>query len=185
MSAQENLLVEYKELRSEIQQEISLHNSLITFMITTVVAVLAFALDNNNILLYLLPFGIIIPISMRVVYYRYAMVKLAAYIIVFLESEIEGLNWETRNRLFLEDNKMKFYDKITISHYYEGIILSIISYSLYIWKLIENGNTNKIYFITPILLIVWEALITIRIASFDKDKKKWVCEWEKFKISNG
>lgn len=42
MSAQDNLIIKYQELRSEIQHKVELHNSLITFMITTVIAVLAF-----------------------------------------------------------------------------------------------------------------------------------------------
>ena len=74
---QANLAKEYEDLRDEIKQKIELHNSLITFMITAVIAVLAFALENNNAMLYLLPFGIIIPISMRVTYYRTGMIKMS------------------------------------------------------------------------------------------------------------
>ena len=90
----DNIIKEYEELRNEIKQKVELHNSLITFMITTVIAILAFAVEGDSTILYLLPFGIIIPISMRVTYYRTAMLKLSAYIIVFLESEIEELNWD-------------------------------------------------------------------------------------------
>lgn len=57
MNDQENIIREYEDLRNEVKQKIELHNSLITFMITTVIAVLAFALESKNTLLYLLPFG--------------------------------------------------------------------------------------------------------------------------------
>lgn len=40
MNEQDNIVKEYEELRSEIKQKTDLHNSLVTFMITTVVAVL-------------------------------------------------------------------------------------------------------------------------------------------------
>lgn len=181
MSAQDNLIIEYQELRSEIQNKVELHNSLVTFMITTVIAVLAFALESDNILLYLLPFGIIIPISMRIVYYRSAMVKLSAYIIVFLESNLTGLKWETRNRQFVMKNGFNFYDKVTTSHYYEGIILSIICYTLYIWSLLENKKINIFYIGLPLLLLIWEAVITNRIKSFDKDKEKLIKGWSELK----
>lgn len=98
MNEQENIIREYETLREEIKQKIELHNSLITFMITTVVAILAFALESNNTLLYLLPFCVIISISMRIAYYMEAIVKLSAYIIIYIEDKIEGLNWETRNK---------------------------------------------------------------------------------------
>ncbi len=97
MKAHDNVIKEYEDIRGEIKQKIELHNSLIMFMITTVVAVLAFAVQGDNSILYLLPFGIIIPTSMRITYYRTAMAKLSAYIIVYIENKIKGLNWETRN----------------------------------------------------------------------------------------
>ena len=48
MHKDEYIMKEYEDIRGEIKQKIELHNSLITFMITTVVAVLAFALERNN-----------------------------------------------------------------------------------------------------------------------------------------
>lgn len=103
----DNLIIEYEELRNEINQKVELHNSLVTFMITTVVAILAFALESENSLLYILPFGIIIPISMRVTYYRTVMTKLSSYISVYLESDIEELNWETRNTRLNHEEKLR------------------------------------------------------------------------------
>ncbi len=40
MSKKENIIKEYETLRAEMLRKIELHNSLITFMITTVVALL-------------------------------------------------------------------------------------------------------------------------------------------------
>lgn len=92
MDTYEILLKEYECLKSEIQQKIELHNSLTMFMITTVIAILAFALESDNSLLYLLTFGIIIPVSMRIAYYITAMVKLSAYISVFIEKSRDEQN---------------------------------------------------------------------------------------------
>lgn len=188
MNEQENIIKEYEDLRSEIKQKIELHNSLITFMVTTVVAVLAFALESNNPLLFLLPFGIIIPISMRITYYRAAMVKLSAYIIIYIESEIEGLNWETRNTQLINVDQSNLYDSFTISHYYEGIIMSIVCYVLYIGNYIKDKTMNLqtiVCLIIPFILVIWEAIITKRIVTFNKQKNEWIKKWKDFKDSNG
>lgn len=179
-----NILKEYEDLRNEIKQKIELHNSQIIFMITTVIAILAFALESKNELLYLLPFGIIIPISMRITYYRTVMAKLSAYIIVFIEDKIEGLNWETRNRELIKSDKSSLFDKCTISHYFEGLMLSIGCCSLYIWSLIEGKiiNAQKIIFLAVLLILVaWEAVITKRIITFNNEKSDWVEKWKGYR----
>lgn len=80
---------EYNTLRAEVLQKIELHNKLIMFAITTTVAILAFAFSQNNAYLFLLPFCVIIPVSLRVIYYRSAMVKIM-HILLYL------LNLKTR-----------------------------------------------------------------------------------------
>ena len=63
MDRQELLMKEYKSLRDEISQQIGLHNTLLTFTITTTIAVLSFVFAQDTILpfLFLLPFCIINP----------------------------------------------------------------------------------------------------------------------------
>lgn len=130
MSKKEIIIKEYEQLRSEIEQKIGIQNSLITFMITAVIAVLAFAVEGNNSILYLLPFGIIIPTSMRITYYRTAMARLSAYIVVYIEKNMKGLNWETRIHKFVYNGHDTFHDNVTISQHYEGMILSVMCYLL-------------------------------------------------------
>lgn len=155
-------------------------------MITAVIAVLAFALENNNAMLYLLPFGIIIPISMRVTYYRTGMIKMSSYIIVYLETEINDLNWETRCSRMVDKRKNNFYNIITISHYYEGLILSVICYILYFFYH-DKVKTIKsvIELVIPMFLVLWEAIITKRIAFFYDEMDDWISKWEDFKSNNG
>lgn len=181
MCKQDNIIREYDGLRNAITQKIQLHNSLTTFMITSVIAVFAFALGNDNMLLYLLPFGIIIPVSMRIAYYRSAIAKISAYIMIYIEEETEGLNWETRNYNLLTNSRNKFFDKITSSHYFEGLILGLICYGLSIINLIERNETNLkvfIYLISATTLIIWEIVITKRIMSIKSEKKVWVKKWK-------
>lgn len=181
MSDQDVLLKEYESLKSEINQKIELHNSLTMFMITTVIAILAFALESGNSLLYLLPFGIIIPVSMRIAYYRTAMVKLSAYISVFIEKRIKELNWETRNMHFVNKGESKLHNFFTISHFYEGLILSLICCVLFFLNYLNN-NPASLYIILwtifVLFLVAWEILITLRIKGIDKEKNDWIKKWE-------
>ncbi len=187
MSKKENIIKEYETLREEMLQKIELHNSLITFMITTVVALLTFSLTQDEPLLYLLPFCIIIPITMRVTYYRTMMVKLSAYIIVYLEKDIKGLEWETRNTRFVNSEDNQLYNNLTISHYYEGFLLGLVSYGLYVYNFTKNKRLDCnviILALLPLILVIWEWIITKRIAYFHKEKNKWIREWENFRNNN-
>lgn len=64
-----NMIKEYESLRNEILQKIQLTNTLLNFAVTTAVAILAFAVEskNKNAFLFLVPFCVLIPISVRIV----------------------------------------------------------------------------------------------------------------------
>lgn len=191
----DNLLIEYNNLRAEINQKIELHNTLLTFTITTVVAILTFALvqEEINPYLFLLPFCIIIPISMRIAYYRTTMVKISAYMIVFLEKELQDINWETRNAEFvnLSNSKGKktykkssVFTKLTALRYFECLLLSIVCYVIYLCTYLPNQNSSFVlicHVIIPLFLVVFEALVTKRINSTNHDRVKYCLYWEKIK----
>ncbi len=184
MSKKENIIKEYEQLRGEIEQKIGIQNSLITFMITAVIAVLAFAVEGSNSILYLLPFGIIIPTSMRITYYRTAMARLSAYIVVYIEKNIKGLNWETRIHKFVYNGRHTFHDNVTISQHYEGMILSVMCYLLYLFDFLKDKTISLwvvVCTIVPILFVIWELVITKRIAGFTKERNFWIEQWESFK----
>lgn len=183
-----NKIIEYDNLRNEINQKIELHNKLLTFTITTTVAVLTFALSQNRTILYLVPFCILIPMSMRIAYYRSALSKLSAYIIVFLEKDLYGIKWETRNAALIEEylnkKKKKDINNYTVLRYFECLILSIICYVFYIIDYVKDKEINAIVVLNvlwPLLFVIWEVLITKRINSADKDKRKWIKRWNELK----
>lgn len=79
------------------------------------VAVLSFAFSQNHAFLYLLPFCIVIPMSLRISYYLSAMAKLSSYMIVFLEDN--GIySFETNNRELINTRMSKKRIKFLISH---------------------------------------------------------------------
>ena len=180
MSTNENLVKEYDNLRNEINQKIELHNTLLTFTITTTVAVLSLALSQNSTILYLIPFCILIPMSMRIAYYRAAMSKLSAYMIVFLEKNIDGMKWETRNVEILEiDAKsgMKRAGRFAALRYYECLILTVICYILYLLDYLKDKEISSMVVVNmlwPLLLVGWEFWVTKCINSLDEEKQYWV-----------
>lgn len=176
---------EYKMVRSEIEQKISLHNSLLTFTITTTVAILAIAAGNanSNAFLYLLPFCVIIPMSIRIAYYRKAMAKLSSYLIVFCEPYDDSIKWETRNLSFFKQtnsNNRKF-----VLNYYECFILSIICYVLFLYNYLTpetNWDLNTIInCVWPIILIMGEYYITAQINRIDEERVSLIKTWESIK----
>ena len=183
-----NSMKEYDNLRNEINQLISLHNTLLTFTITAVVTILTIALSENMTILYLIPFCIIIPMSMRIAYYRSSMAKLAAYMIVFLEKKLDGIKWETRNAMLIEKAPAKktIYH-FTVLRYYECLILAVICYILYVIDYTKDKEISirtTVNILWPLLLIVWEILITKRINLANKEKQNWIKKWTELKRKN-
>lgn len=190
MENKENIIMEYQNIKEEIQNKISLHNNLITFTITTVVAILAFSFTKENPYLFLIPFCILIPMSSRIAYYRLALSKLSAYLIVYLEPEFDGCNWETRN-YFLVNNSItnirkSIKNSITM-HYCDLFILSIICYALFLFYYLQNISFKNVDYIViinvlfPMFLVVYELFITKRINSGDKKKSEWIEKWTNLK----
>lgn len=185
MDRYENIIYEYGFLREEINKKMELHNSLLTFTITTVVAILAIALSNDMSSLYLLSYCILIPMSMRIAYYRISMVKLSAYLIVFLEENIDGINWETRDVSLNKDGGKHWNLKFVTMRNYECLLLSIACYALYVINYIEG---KKFVFITaikviwPLCLVLWELVITKKIIFINHEKERWIKKWKQLKI---
>lgn len=186
-----NEVLEYNILRKEIDDKIRMHNSFLTFTITTVVAVLTFALSSDIYIpsLCLVPFGILIPMSMRITYYRSAIVKLAAYMVVFLECDLEGLNWETRNNKILKKFKEKKRIDIrsfTGTSYYECLILAIVCYACYLYLIVHTEISNfnfKLIFemLWPSILVAAEIYFTYCLNSASAAKEEWIKKWQEIK----
>lgn len=179
---------EYQMIRSEIDQKMTLHNTLLTFTITTTVAILAIAVgvEDTNAFLFLLPFCVIIPMSNRIAYYRKAMAKLSAYLIVFCESEPESINWETRNLEFSQLTNSNKKGKRFVLNYYECLILSFVCYALFLYNYIPEADLNALSVLNclwPIVLLIWETCITLRINRMDKDRLDLIKTWEVVKSS--
>ena len=170
-------------LHQEIEQKISLQNNLLIFMITTTVTIITLAIKSDSLLLYLFPFFIIIPITSRIAYYRMAMAKISAYMIVFLEPKLNGISWETRNVQFLRRyNSGKRNDRKIQLDYYECPVLGVICYLLYLLnyeQLNINNLKDGIMIFGPALLVFMVIHMTYKINSLDRSREKMIDAWRK------
>lgn len=185
MDGKEVLIKEYQNLRGEITQIIGLHNTLLTFAITATIAVLSFVFAQKNIMpfLFLLPFCIIIPMSMRIAYYRTNMAKISAYLIVFLENEIPEMNWETRNNKVIQKLGKKTNHYIT-SRYLECLLLCIVCYVLFIVYYLAQNTFSwivELQIIWPFLFVLFEVIVTKQMCSVHKERDKWIEKWKEQK----
>lgn len=86
---------EYLALREEILSSIKTIKNYRSLLYTITVATLAFAVNNGNAILFLIPFSAIFPIYLLIVHQIDSSLRLGAYIYVFIEPN-SPLNWETR-----------------------------------------------------------------------------------------
>ena len=182
---EEENLEEYKMLRDEMQNCIERDNTLTTFMVTAVATILTFAISANLQVpfLFLISFCIIIPFTARIAHYKGNVARISAYIIVFLETEM-NTKYETRNILAKPEKTKK--SKLLISmRNYIGFWLGLISYAVYVAEYINNigiqGFWNIVFCITPVVLLILTIFLDKKIDSLPKERKRWIETWENLK----
>lgn len=169
---------EYEMLHGEIE----LQNNLLIFMVTATVTIITIAVKSKNLLLYLFPFFIIIPTMNRIAYYKKAIARISAYMIVFLEPKLNGISWETRNlQSNRKNNKEKGDKRIIKLDYYESSILSVVCYLLYLYecKAYKLRNFEELVKMAgPVFLIAIVIYLTYRINEFSKDREAMINFWK-------
>ena len=95
---------EYQALRSELLHSYTIVDSSRNILYVTVSCMLAFAVTNDDIELYLLPFSVIIPVYLIAINYTYDMYRIGTYISVFGEGPTSDYKWESRQLVL---NKQK------------------------------------------------------------------------------
>jgi len=120
---------EYEMLRQEILQFLEEYQNLRNMMYVITVTLLGFCLSNKNIVeyMYLLPLIVILPSYLTYIGYFNDIVRDAAYLTVFHESDINSpFKWESRLEQYSSVNPEKNgYRKIP---YITCAIISILFY---------------------------------------------------------
>ena len=97
---------EYMMLRDEITWRLKTIDTLGTFCYTIFVSILGVALSTGVIELFLLPYVVIVPISLKVANHKYSVGYIAAYLNIFLENcdREDCLMWEKMHVRYYELN---------------------------------------------------------------------------------
>lgn len=118
----------------------------------------------------------------RIAYYKKAIARISAYMIVFLEPKLNGISWETRNLQSNRKNNKEKGDKRKIKpDYYESSILSVVCYLLYLYeyKAYKLRNFEDLVKMAgPVFLIAIVIYLTYRINEFSKDREAMINSWK-------
>lgn len=89
---------EYTMLKEEILNLTNTRNNYIIALYTITVTIIVFAIERQNQYIFLIAYIILFAFQRRIISSREGMVRIAAYIVVFLE---EGTGWESNyNEIF-------------------------------------------------------------------------------------
>lgn len=169
-------------------QKIELHNTLRTFLYTTVVAVFGLAVTLSNSSICLLAFAVIVPVSLRISYYRDATPKMAAYQIVYIEPELDGVRWEGLNarvydliqrRSAIREGSvgMAFVSKL---RYYDFFLICISS--LIVYYALGGFASGEVWItVASVVLTIIELFISIKSSSIARSRSVWMGRWRKLK----
>lgn len=184
----DDILNEYRELRAEMLQKVELHNTLLTFLYTTVAAVFGLAVALSNSSICLLAFVVIVPVSLRISYYRDATAKMAAYQIVYIEPELGGVRWESLNaRVYDLIQRRSAIREGSVSmalvsklRYYDFFLLCISS--LIVYYALGGFEYGQAWItVTSVVLTLFELSISIKSSSISHSRAVWVKRWRKLK----
>lgn len=175
-------LIEYQKLKEEIFKKIESCDNIATFTITSTIAIITIAISANNFNLFLVPFGIVFPMSMRMLHYKRGIIKIASYIIVFLEKSNDGLNWESYNYKMLEMNFHKSFCNYVRNS--EFLILSILCSILYIMKSLSSDIAihTVILYTLCISMILFETVLTYFYNNVYAEMNRFISQWEQLEI---
>lgn len=185
---------EYKFLRDETIMYTKINNDLLNFAITSTITLLSVSLlySEVSIFLPLLAYFIIIPIQLRIKHYRNAIMRISAYMIVFLEPRIPEINWETAlatkkpdydkvrtNRIFGLFHWLR-YSELTML----GIACTIVFYFYYSFPQSLSINNVKIWAIgiLPLVLCIYIHLSTTVANKSYELKEENIEFWKKSKV---
>lgn len=90
------LIAEYEMLKAEIGSNSQVIATVFTITVTAVAALVGYGLEMRNWLVLLAPFAVLLPSMWFIASQLESTVRIAAYIQVFIEPSLPGLNWETR-----------------------------------------------------------------------------------------
>jgi len=172
---------EYKILKNEIDTITAQRNTLTTFTITSVMAILAFTFNSTEPYIALTAYLIIIPVQFRILFLGHSIMKISSYISVFLEPNLPGKQWETMNAklmpLFIKQKGNKAYGVSLIFRHFEFIFLSIGITLVFLFN-IKPFCENWYHLIFPCIMLAIIIIISYCFRGYGKYREKYINLWK-------
>lgn len=139
--------LEYQKLKDEYSLLTNQISNTVTFSVTACVAIFGYIINSANprIFFFLLPMLIIYPVCYIIISRLQSIVRLAAYIYVFLEPEGD-LKYETRYLKFKTKSRFKLAFSQTVLLIYLGLI--IVNIAIFVSKSFTSPRDIGIYIIS-------------------------------------
>ena len=177
-------------LRDEITWRLKVIDTLRTFSYTIFVSILGVALSTNIIELLLLPYVVIVPISLKVANHKYSVGYIAAYLNKFLEdcNQEESFKWEKMHMKYYEINSRTLREKVIYYGSSAEYVLMVILTTIIFWIKYFNQTEIKFsvmqmhgYILLQVIIIILVIYVTISYMSFQKIKPALILNWNKVK----
>lgn len=181
---------EYLMLREEMTWRQKVIDTLGTFTYTIFVSILGIALSTNNIELFLLPFVVILPISLKVAYHKYAITKISVYLKIFLEdvNDENSFKWENYNSMYYQKNPRGMKEKTFFYGSSLEYILMCILTSIFFWikyfmqdEICFTVFQMGIFLFIQLIVIILVVYVTVGYTVLEKKKPSIIPNWEKIK----
>lgn len=134
---------------------------------------------------------VVVPVSLRVGYYRDAIAKLSTYQVVFLEPELDGINWETRNNMVssmygmknrCEKKLAKRGNWLNVTRYLDFPLICLTCISVFVYRGGLDGLFGMVLVSIAIVILIFEIVFTYKNNNIDTIKSDWCKRWNEVKL---
>ncbi len=177
---------EYLMLRNEMLKDYDIIQNSRYLLYVAVASILSFSISQNEPLLFLIPYVVIIPTYLLSIDYTLDMYRICTYLMVFLESG--EFNWENRQYKFNYAIDKKIPRRYNFFHF--PFISSSFACTLLFFLFVDYPIDLKtvslkfiIEIIVSVLLIIIVLFIFIKYINMPKFQKKYIEAWQEVKIN--
>lgn len=184
---------EYLMLRNEIIWRLKVVDTLGTFTYTVFISILGVAISTNIIELFLLPFIVVVPISLKVANHKYGVAYVAGYLNEFLEdlTDENCFKWEKFHVKYYNENPRELKEKIIYYGSNAEYLLICVLTSILFWIKYLSGHETYLtvvqvfgYSFIQLASIFLVTYATINYSSFQKFKPSILLKWKKVNLNS-
>lgn len=179
MNSEDYKMKEYELLKDEINRKVELRNSIVNYMLTATLAILAVSFtsgNSSNFWIFVLPQPLIIIMSLRYGYYSKSIAKISAYLHVFLEED-NGFQWESKNKIMEDTVSGGFFLRNA-----EFVVMSLLPTLILLIDLcIKKLSDAKVPLVISVICWIIVCLITNDFCNIKVIKKNFIDDWKEIK----